>query len=204
MVKYLSDSISRLKELLNGMLKNPEIWTKPDETPEAVQSKITGLEVVSKTLEDAQENLTLTQVNARRAQADAAKFADDLENSAIAYHKSDQVKLSVYGIELRKPRTKRTSPTSTIYAKLQDDTDGQGFIVSTIADPNADQYEWQKGMAADASKTDVIPDMKLFKSTTKLTFVDDDVQKGVRYFYRVRAINTAGEGPWSEAVSRVQ
>ena len=46
--------------------------------------------------------------------------------------------------------------------------------------------------------------MKLYKTTTKTPFVDDDVFKGVRYFYKVRAINAAGEGPWSEAVSRVQ
>jgi len=31
----------------------------------------------------------------------------------------------------------------------------------------------------------------------------DEVAKEVRYFYGVRAVNTVGEAPWSEAVSRV-
>lgn len=46
--------------------------------------------------------------------------------------------------------------------------------------------------------------MKNFKTTKKTSFVDDEVPKGVRVFYRVRAANTNGVGPWSEAVSKVQ
>jgi hypothetical protein len=38
----------------------------------------------------------------------------------------------------------------------------------------------------------------------KTSFIDDEVAKGIRIFYRVRAANTNGVGPWSEAVSRVQ
>ncbi len=204
MVKYLSDAIFRLKDLLNGMLKNPEKWTKPDETPETVQAQITILENSSKAIDEAKETLSIVQVNARRALAASGKFADDMENSAIAYHKSDAVQLNAYGIRLRKPRSKRTSPVEALHVRLQDDIDGQGFIVSTTPDSNADQYEWYKGAGADASTTNIVPELKLFKTTTRLTFVDDNVQKGVRYFYRVRAVNTAGEGPWSEAASRVQ
>jgi len=44
----------------------------------------------------------------------------------------------------------------------------------------------------------------MYKTTTKTTFVDDDVAKAIRYFYRVRAANASGFGPWSEIVSRVQ
>ena len=38
----------------------------------------------------------------------------------------------------------------------------------------------------------------------KLSFVDDDVEKGTRYFYRFRGLNSNGSGEWSEPVSRVQ
>ena len=87
---------------------------------------------------------------------------------------------------------------------LQDDTDGEGFIVSTQFDANADFYEWQKGFGSSPSDTNTIPELKNFKTTKKTNFVDDEVPKGVRVFYRVRAANTNGVGPWSEAVSRVQ
>ena len=65
-------------------------------------------------------------------------------------------------------------------------------------------YECFKGISADPTKTDIIPVLSPFKTTRKLSFVDDDVVKGQRVWYKVRAINAAGEGPWSEPVSRVQ
>jgi hypothetical protein len=65
-------------------------------------------------------------------------------------------------------------------------------------------YEWHKGIGSDPAKTDVIPVMTLFKTTKKITFVDDDVVKGQSVFYKVRAVNSTSEGPWSEPVSRVQ
>ncbi|MCL5028927.1 MAG: hypothetical protein M1480_07895, partial [Bacteroidetes bacterium] len=48
---------------------------------------------------------------------------------------------------------------------------------------------------------DVVPEMKFFKATKKAAFVDDDVVKGVRYFYRVRATNTAGAGPGAKLLA---
>jgi len=57
---------------------------------------------------------------------------------------------------------------------------------------------------ANASVTDIIPEMKLYKTTTKTLVSDHDIPKGIRLFYKVRAVNAAGPGPWSEAVSKVQ
>ena len=74
----------------------------------------------------------------------------------------------------------------------------------TAKDPVAINYEWQKGQGLDPKDMHTIPDMVFFKFTTKIKFVDDNVTKGVRYFYRVRALNRNGQGPWSEPVSRVQ
>ena len=204
MPKYLQDILNRLTALLNGMTKRADKWTKPDETAEVVQGVITEITNVAKEMSDAKEAYALTQSKARSVQAAAIKKADEIEMAAIAYEKGDQVQLNLYGIEVKKERSKRSTPSTVLQAKVQDDTDGVGFIVSNNSDPVADQYEWHKGVGTDPSKTDVIPEMKLFKVTTKVSFVDDDVQQGVRYFYRVRAVNAAGEGPWSEPVSRVQ
>ena len=35
----------------------------------------------------------------------------------------------------------------------------------------------------------VIPSMYFFKTSSKTTFVDDDIVKGIMYFYRVSAAN---------------
>ncbi len=204
MTMYLTDIVNRLTGFVSGMQKSPELWTKEGETVEAVQAVITDLNTSNKAVEDAKDLLSTAHADARKIQVSATKFADLLENSVIAYEKSDPDKLSRYGISLRKVKTSKPAPTSIIHPSLRDDTDGIGFIVSCNADSNAEQYEWYKGNNSDASKTDIIPEMKLYKTTTKTSFVDDEVLKGVRYFYKVRAINPAGEGPWSEAVSRVQ
>ncbi|HRH48838.1 MAG TPA: fibronectin type III domain-containing protein [Panacibacter sp.] len=48
------------------------------------------------------------------------------------------------------------------------------------------------------------PPYSHYKTTKKLTFTDDDVKRGQRYFYRVRGLDRNGYGEWSEPVSRVQ
>ena len=62
-------------------------------------------------------------------------------------------------------------------------------VTSEKYNPNTDYYEWQKGMGANASDANTIPELKNFKTAKKTSFVDDEVPKGVRVFYRVRAAN---------------
>lgn len=87
---------------------------------------------------------------------------------------------------------------------ITDDKEGEGFIASTQTDPNADYYEWQKGYGTNAADDNVIPEMKNYKTTKKTSFVDDEVPKGIRIFYRVRAANTNGVSSCCESVSKVQ
>ena len=50
----------------------------------------------------------------------------------------------------------------------------------------------------------MLPDLNNFKTTRKRSFVDNDIPRGVRVFYRVRAANRSGVGPWSDPVGKVQ
>ncbi len=114
-------------------------------------------------------------------------------------------KLVEYGLKPRKSPEKVPPPTNILAIEIQNDTDGEGFILMLAAkDPLADSYEWQKGQGADPKDVNTIPPMSFYKQTSKSTIVDDDVLKGIRYFYRVRALNRNGQGPWSEAASKVQ
>ena len=88
---------------------------------------------------------------------------------------------------------------------IVDDLDGEGFILERDSLSDADNYEWQKAAGEDAAVTNIDESQfGHFKISRKKTFVDDNVKKGVRYFYRFRGFNPAGNGPWSEPVSRVQ
>ena len=109
-----------------------------------------------------------------------------------------------YNIVLRKERTRIPKPSRVLIPVLEDDTDGVGFIISTQVDEDAKFYQWFKGAGTDPKETNNVPNLRELKTTTKTTFVDDEVEKGVRYFYKVRAFNANGTGPMSEAVSRVQ
>ena len=204
MIKYIADTSSTFKGLKNGMEKNPTTWANQADSTLKMQEKIDILDSMEKEIESIKEQLAIKQIEAHKLCAELDEYAGRVTSIAIGLEGNNQEKLLPYGIKLRKQAAKKSVPTMVLQSTLADDTDGAGYIVSTQFDSDADLYEWQKGAGSDPTKTDVIPEMKLFKTTTKTTFVDDDVLKGVRYFYRVRSVNSAGTGPWSEAVSRVQ
>jgi len=204
MIKYIRELKERLIALKNGLVKNLEKWTNSGITAEAIQAKADELTAKEKEVDDLKQLLIQKQSEARNLEIEAGKLADKIENYAIAYHTDDPEKLLEYGIEAKKEYKKKQAPTVKLSLTIEDDTDGEGFILTTIKDTDAEMYEWYKGESTDSSKVDLIPAMNLLKTTKKISFVDDDVKKGVRYFYKVRPVNNKGEGPWSEPVSRVQ
>jgi hypothetical protein len=204
MIKYLANTANRLKGMQSGMNANTAVWENQSETPATLQVKIDALIAKEKEIEALKEQLAVKQAEAHTLSNECEDYADRVESLVLGVEGKSIEKLTAYGIELRKSGSKKPAPSKKLMLTIKDDTDGIGFILSADPDPDADHYEWQKGMSDDPTKTDVIPELKFFQVTTKSLFVDDDVPKGVRVFYRVRAINNSGQGPWSEAVSRVQ
>lgn len=204
MLTYLSDERKRLISLKGGMEKNPAIWTNQTVEITEVNQMIAGIDSKDAEVEAVKQQQTLKLSEARELSNTAGKLSDKIENLALGFHSDNVEKLVEYGIKQKKVATPKPVPSKTLIPKLEDDPDGEGFIVSTQVDPNADYYEWQKGLGTNAADASTIPELKNFKTTKKTNFVDDEVPKGVRVFYRVRAANTNGVGPWSEAVSRVQ
>jgi hypothetical protein len=204
MIKYLSELSDRLKALNNGMLKNPNTWANHEITAEIVQQKIDELTDKEGEIEGLKESIAIAQTSARTPQVADEKFVEKLENFVFAYYTETPEKLIEYDLTARKEAKPKPAITRKLTITIQDDTDGEGFILTTQVDTDAEMYEWYKGISTDPTKTDVIPPMTLLKTTKKITFVDDDVIKGQRVFYKVRAVNSTSEGPWSEPVSRVQ
>jgi hypothetical protein len=204
MLKYLIDVRNRMVNLKQGVEAHSSDWTGQAETPVSIQTNIGTLDTMQGEITALEAQLSQKKKDARQLEKSITLIADTIENKAIGFHTATPDKLTDYDIKLRKPREKKPAPTAVIIPELKDDTDGQGFIISTQVDPNADKYEWEKGVATDPKDLNTIPAMLHYKITSKTVFVDDNVAKGVRYFYRVRAINTTGDGPWSAAVSRVQ
>ena len=204
MLGYLSEPKERLRALRAGMSNNLTSWTAQTVEVQAVDTMITNIDAKDAEVDSAKQTLSLKSSEARELGNAAVKLADKIENLALGFYSGNEDKLIEYGIKSKRTYTTKPAPTKTLVIKLEDDTDGEGFIVSTQKDPAADYYEWQKGYGANAADDKTIPELKNFKTTKKTSFVDDEVPKGVRVFYRVRAANTNGAGPWSETVSKVQ
>ena len=204
MIRYLREESDRLGGFKSGIEKNSAKWTNNEILPAKIQIQIDQLTAKEKLIEETKTLLNQQQFEAKGLQQTAAKLGDQIENYIYAFHPDEPEKLLDYGLEPRKPYTKKQAPTTKPVVSIHDDTDGEGFILTTQSDPDAEIYEWYKGIGTDPSKPEIIPSMTLLKTTKKITFVDDDVVKGVRVFYKVRAINNKGEGPWSEPVSKVQ
>lgn len=204
MLAYLGEEKDRLRSLKTGMEKNAAIWTSQTVQVSEVEQMLANLDAKDAEVEAVKHQQTLKSAEARELSKNAGKLSDKIENLAFGFHSGNEEKLVQYGIKQKKPKEPKPAPTKTLIPGLEDDTDGEGFIVSTQFDPNADFYEWQKGYGTNPADANTIPELKNFKTTKKTNFVDDEVPKGVRVFYRVRAANTNGVGPWSEAVSKVQ
>jgi hypothetical protein len=204
MLAYLGEPKDRLRSLLAGISKNATVWTNHTALSAETEQMITNLDTKDAEVEALNQQRIVKITEARNLSADANKLADKLESFANGYHADSPEKLLEYGMKPKKTKEQKPAPTKILIPVLEDDTDGEGFIVTTQYEPNADFYEWQKGVGTNAADDKTIPELKNFKTTKKTSFVDDEVAKGVRIFYRVRAANTNGVGPWSEAVSRVQ
>ncbi|HEX3009574.1 MAG TPA: fibronectin type III domain-containing protein [Bacteroidales bacterium] len=128
----------------------------------------------------------------------------NLENLIYGIHGEEPVKLADYALSLRRPSVTKPVPGKVMITSIRDDEDGEGFIVTWNSVDGANRYEIEKGVAPETSTVVLAPPYPFLKSTTKITLTDDDVVKGRRYFYRVRALNSSGAGEWSEPVYKVQ
>jgi hypothetical protein len=186
------------------MEKNPVKWTAESVTITSVNEMIVKIDAADKEVEISKQIHSQKLGEARTVSNAATTLADKLETLALGFHAGDESKLLEYSIQAKRDKQVITTPETKLTVTIVDDIDNVGFRVSTVVEPKASYYEWQKGIGLNAADINTIPEMKLFKTTKKTNFVDDDVTKGVRVFYKVRACNASGEGPWSEAVSRVQ
>lgn len=204
MVKYISDVIAELKSRMAGMQANADKWANLAVTATEIEDFIKQLEAQSVKIDMAEATLQKEREAGRRLAETFTLKQKQVDSLAYGIHAEETIKLADYGLSTRKPGSTKPVPAKGVIASITDDSDGIGFVVSWNTLANAEFYEIEKGVAANTSDLVLQPPYPFLKTTTKTTLVDDAVDKGRRYFYRVRGVNATGTGEWSEPVNRVQ
>lgn len=205
MKKYLQVVHDRFSGLKNGITLNAADWAAMPDTPVTMQAEMDKLTAIDTQLEQLEDALKQKQAEARALAASRHDEADVVEKRAIAIHATNPGKLTEYNIKVPAgPGAPRPVPGKAVIAALAIDDDGIGFKIKLQSLPDVDHFEVERGMLAANGGTVLQPPYPFLRTTKKLTFVDDDVISGNRYFYRVRGVNASGPGPWSEPVNGVQ
>ncbi len=204
MHKYLLTTYDRLQKQAEGMANHADLWAAQPINADTVKADAATIETTDTDVTNSEQQLSVKKRNARELSASLNEKAEQNENLIKFIHKDDPDKWIEYGIAPKKNPEPGMSPTRPLTLTISDDTDGQGFILRlTASDSDAKMYLWERGTSADPKATQ--PDSySALRETTVINIVDDDVLPGVRYFYRVRAFNNKGYGPWSNMVSKVQ
>jgi hypothetical protein len=207
-LSYLEKVINRLKAQKAGIVTNTASWTGQPDTPATHQAHIDALELIDADIKLLENQLSQKRAAAKLLAEQKNTVADATELRVKGIHATNTAKWVDYGIEdpaaILAARANRPVPAKGIIKNVMDDYDGIGFIVEGQTLTDADTYEFEKGIAANATDVNTIPAFTHLKTSRKVSLVDDDVAKGQRCFYRYRGINSKGAGEWSEPVSRVQ
>lgn len=132
---------------------------------------------------------------ARLLVTDRKKKVAIIDNLAYGLHYDDTSQLLNYGISLKRNATPKAIPSKGVIKNITDDYDGEGYILDRETITEADYYEWQKAKGDDAAVTNIDESKFIhFKVTRLKAFVDYEIKKGIRFFYRFRGFNSSSNG----------
>ncbi len=209
MIKYIKKAHTRLSELKAGISKNSAAWLGQPDSSASVQAEIDALTTLDDEIELLKDTLSQKLTQARTLTAQKNIIVKNIEKRAESIHSTEPLKLIDYKITPPGKRKPRPLPAKAVIKKITDDDDGTGFKIFIKGQGRTvETWEVQRGEITTAGTTGTVtilqPPYPFLRTTTKLVFTDNDVEPGVRYFYRVRGINNKGAGEWSEPVSAVQ
>jgi hypothetical protein len=208
-LNYVTAIINRLKALKTGIGGNDTAWTGQEDTPATTQTHIDALEAADAEIVALENQVSQKRTALKILTHSKSEVANAIELRAKGIHATATSKWIDYGLTdpnsaAATERTTRLVCKKGIIKSIIDDYDGVGFIVEWEKLADAETYEVERGIGVDAADVNIIPEFKHLVSIRKIKYTDDDVEKGKRYFYRIRGINAQGAGDWSNAGSMVQ
>ena len=204
MNKPVIDLKQECSDLKKGMEKHSAKWVGQPVTALQVKAIIEDLQTKEDAVVSANNVLIQAKVTASEAVSKHTLIADQVISLAEGIHKLEPSLLSDYNLSLPKPRKPKVAPGKTVIESLKDEEDGVGFKLKFHHLADVEGFEIERSGPQSPDLLVLAPPFTFLKVTQKLTYVDDEIIKGKRYFYRARAYNRRGKGEWSDISSRVQ
>ena len=200
MFRILQAVYDRIMALRNGIATNLAQWVGQPDTPETLDGLLQQLRDKDAEIKALDVQLRDKRAEARTLADTIAAAADQTERRASGIHATDTARLADYNMPVPGASIANRQPVQVpakgVVRKIDDDDDGQGFIVRFDKLDDAKHYEVERSEADGP--------MTFLRTTTKTKFTDDDVKPGIRYHYRMRGGNARGAGEWSEPVGAIQ
>lgn len=204
MLKWIGSLVDNLKARAKGILANAALWKNQVVTDVEVNAAVNELIAKSDAIDLAQKQLDKVKAEGRALVEKHSHLLKQVESLAEGIHANDHNKFIDYDMPLPKDRKSKEAPGKAVIKSITDDVDGVGFVIVHQALAEAEGFEIERSAGQPADTAVLAPPYTFLKNTQKLSYTDDEVEKGKRYFYRSRAYNRRGYGAWSEPVSRVQ
>jgi hypothetical protein len=203
-LKYIQKTYNRRSKQMNGIEKNADRWTGQPDSVDSVKADLTALEASDNRISNLEQQIIQERAAARELCHQIETKADETERRMKGIHANEKEKWIEYGEESAQERQPTVKPQMPLTLTIKDDTDGQGFVITLEKkDENGEYYLFEKGSSTDTKASQPVAWASLAE-IPRITTIDDNVESGVRYFYRVRASNRKGKGPFSNVVTRVQ
>ena len=204
MIKLIQDLRNELTDLKKGMETNDTKWTNQEVTAIKVKAIIDDLQSKDDDISAAVIALSKARTAGRDAVATNIPVAEQIVSLAEGIHKMEPSKLEDYNLQLPAARKAKVTPGKAIIKSIETDDNGEGFVIKFQSLTDAEGFEIEKSEPQNPDVLVLAPPFKHLCNSTRLSYIDEDVVKGKRYFYRGRGYNRRGFGEWSEGSSGIQ
>ena len=204
MNKVINDLKNEMNDLSNGMETNHLLWTGQVVTQIAVKACVADLQDKEDAVVTANNVLIQAKAYAKESVAKNRLIAGQVISLAEGIHALDTSKLTDYNLTIPHPKKPVAAPGKAVIESLKDEDDGIGFKIKFHSLADVQGFEIERSTPQSSDLLVLAPPYLHLKNSLKLSYVDDDIIKGKRYFYRGRGYNHKGFGEWSDISSKVQ
>ncbi len=194
----LNSKIARARQIVAAMTANPNFPT-PNPSLAAMTAVIDGTESTAAERDAAQQlaKTKTTELNNKVEELDA--LISQLAAHVDSISGGDEVKIQSAGMDTRATATATTDPPSPPSALSITAGDHEGEL-----DASWDTVAGAKSYVLESCEDPPTPtSWKHAGVSTKSRFTITGLQSGKRYWFRVAAINGAGQSGWSDPATKI-